>query len=158
APPFVFLEENKRGRSPKFRVVDANHVKWSVKLGPEAQPETVATRVVWSVGYFVEEAYYFPRVRIEKLPRLSRGQKYVEEPGVVRGARFKPHRKEIKRGEIWDWNKNPFAGTRELDGLKVLMVLLNNYDTFDDNNRILYTKHPAEARYVVSDLGASFGR
>src|SRR5215211_8624204 len=56
-PPFKFVKEDKDGESPKFIVTDARNVKWSVKLGTEAQPETVATRLVWSVGYFAEEAY-----------------------------------------------------------------------------------------------------
>jgi hypothetical protein len=71
APPFRFIEEDKDGESPKFKVRDARGVEWSVKLGVEAQSETVATRLVWAVGYYAEEAYYQDRVRIENLPRLS---------------------------------------------------------------------------------------
>src|SRR5262249_55498589 len=143
-------------------VKDAREVEWVVKLGHEAQAETAATRLVWAVGYFAEEAYYFPRVRINDLPRLSRGRKYVEADGVVRGAKFKPHRKDVKRGEYWDWRENPFVGTRELDGLRVLMILLNNFDVTTINNRVLLVSDPQqqrrEARYVVTDLGASLGR
>src|SRR5688572_27520829 len=58
-PPFTFVEEVKTGESPKFKVRDARGVKWNVKLGPEAQSETASTRLVWAVGYFAEEAYYF---------------------------------------------------------------------------------------------------
>ena len=87
-PPFRFLNEDKSGVSPKVDVRDARGVKWAVKLGEEAQSETVATRLVWAPGYFVEEAYYYPRVRISNLPRLSRGRKFVESRSFVRGARF----------------------------------------------------------------------
>ena len=59
-PPFKFLKEDKSGASPKFEIRDARNVKWVVKLGEEAQSETVATRLVWAPGYFAEEAYYFP--------------------------------------------------------------------------------------------------
>ena len=45
--PFTFVEEVKSGESPKFKVRDARGAEWSVKLGPEAQSETVATRLVW---------------------------------------------------------------------------------------------------------------
>ena len=121
APPFTFIEEDKDGESPKFDVKDANGVEWKVKLGPEAQSETVSTRLVWSVGYFAEEAYYLPRARINGLPRLSRGRQYVQGWEDVRGARFEPRRKNVTRGKEWDWDKNPFTDTRELDGLKVII-------------------------------------
>jgi hypothetical protein len=160
--PFSFVEEDKSGVSPKFIVSDSRGVRWSVKLGEEAQAETVATRLVWSVGYFAEEAYYFDRVQILGLPKLSRGMEYVGRTGTVIGARFEPRREHIKRGANWDWDKNPFSDTRELNGLKVLMILLNNYDTRKDNNRVLHVKDPAtgsvEAQHTVVDLGATLGK
>ncbi len=162
APPFRFLREIKEGTMPKFDVEDARGVKWRVKLGSEAQSETVATRLVWAAGYNAEEAYYFNRVHIDNLPRLSRGQKYEEENGFVRGAKFKPHRKDVERGENWSWNKNPFAKTRELDGLKTMMIMLNNWDDLKRNNKVLYAAdlktNRSEARYVVTDLGGTLGR
>jgi hypothetical protein len=161
AGPFTFIREEKTGTSPKFRVKDAQGTTWTVKLGVEAQAETVATRMVWAMGYFVEETYYLDRFEVKNLPRLSRGQEFVEG-SFVRGGRFEPKRKGVTRGEIWDWLKNPFVGSRELDGLKVLMVLLANYDTRLANNHILYENNPStgqmEARYVVTDIGATLGR
>jgi hypothetical protein len=160
--PFTFIKEDKDGESPKFDVKDARGVKWSVKLGEEAQSETVATRLVWSVGYFAEEAYYFEKVRIRRLPKLSRGREFVSPRGVVIGARFEPRREHIKRGESWAWDKNPFQGTQELSGLKILMILLNNYDARKENNRVLHVKDPSsetiEAQHTVTDLGATLGR
>ena len=159
--PFTFVKEDTVGASPKFRVKDANGVSWTVKLGPEAQSETVATRLVWAMGYFAEESYYYERVEIKNLTKLSRGQEFVSG-STVRGARFEPRRPGVARGAIWDWLKNPFVGTREFDGLKVLMVLLANYDTRLENNRVLHQKHSGtgemEARYVVTDIGATLGK
>jgi hypothetical protein len=159
--PFTFVKEETTGSSPKFRVRDARGVTWTVKTGVEAQAETVATRLVWAMGYFADESYYLDRAEVLNLPRLARGQEFVENGRVVRGARFEPKRAGEVRGEIWDWLKNPFVGTREFDGLKVLMVLLANYDTRLDNNRIIYQKNPEsgqmEARYVVTDIGATLG-
>ena len=157
--PYTFVEEDKSGESPKFNVRDARGVLWTVKLGPEAQAETVATRLVWSVGYFAEEAYYAQEVRIDGLPRLSRGRDFVVG-GTVRGARFEPKRPTMKRGDTWDWQSNPFKDSRELSGLKVLMILLNNFDARAENNRIIYVSGPRgrEARYYVTDLGATLGR
>jgi hypothetical protein len=158
--PFTFVKEDKSGESPKFDVKDARDVEWRVKLGPEAKSETVATRLVWSVGYFAEEAYYLAEAQIENLPRLSRGREYVTSGGIVRGARFEPRRTGVERGPTWGWNKNPFEESRALNGLKVLMILLNNYDARPENNRIFYvdSRGGREARHVVSDLGATLGR
>lgn len=160
--PFTFIEEDKSGESPKFEVRDARGVVWKVKLGPEAQSETVSTRLVWSVGYFAEEAYYFERVRVAGLPRLSRGREYVgRDTRMIFGARFEPRREGVERGPEWGWNENPFKGSRELSGLKILMILLNNFDARAANNNIFYIRNAAgerEARYVVSDLGATLGK
>jgi len=159
--PFTFVKEEVTGESAKFDVTDARGETWVVKVGPEAQAETVSSRLVWSVGYFADESYYLERAEIKNLPKLSRGQEFIENRNVVRGARFEPKRKNIARGENWDWEVNPFLKTRELDGLKVLMVLLANYDTSIRNNRVLSTTNSdgeLEARYVATDIGATLGK
>jgi len=162
AAPFTFVEEDKLGASPKFKVRDARGVNWVVKLGEEAQTETVATRLVWAMGYFAEESYYFDRVEVQNMPKLSRGQEYVEGRNAVRGARFEPRRESEQRVATWDWEQNPFAGQREFNGLKVIMALLGNYDIRPENNLIVAARDPrsgeAEARYVVSDIGATLGK
>jgi len=158
-PPFHFVKEVKEGTLPKFDVEDARGVKWRVKLGPEAQSETVATRLVWAAGYNAEESYYFDHARIDGMQKLSRGQKYVDGDSV-RGARFKPHRKNVERGEQWDWNKNPFKNTRELNGLKTMIVLLNDWDVLKQNNKVIHVKDPSgkvESRYTVADLDTTLG-
>ena len=55
----------------------------------------------------------------------------------------------------WDWFKNPLVGQRELNGLRVMMSLVNNWDLDQKNNSI--DAISGERRYVVSDVGASFG-
>jgi hypothetical protein len=160
--PFTFIKEGKSGESPKFDVKDGRGVVWTVKLGEEAQAETVATRLVWAVGYFAQEAYYFDEARIENLPKLSRGREFVLNDGIVVGARFEPERKYLTEGPTWDWDDNAFRGTRQLSGLKVLMILLNNFDARKENNKIYYARPGEigryEAHHYVSDLGATLGR
>ena len=112
------------------------------------------------MGYFADEAYYFDRVEVSNLPKLSRGQNFVEGSRFVCGARFEPKRQDVRRGETWNWLDNPFVGQREFNGLKVMMVLLANYDTRLDNNQIYSVRNEHgewEARYVVNDIGATFG-
>lgn len=159
--PFTFISESKLGASPKFKVKDARGVTWSVKMGPEAQAETVATRLIWAMGYYADEAYHFDRIEVQNLPRLARGQEF-QSGKTVRDVRMEPRRAGVSRGAIWDWLQNPFVGQREFNGLKVLMVLVANYDTRLDNNQIYTVKNPEtgqwEARYVVTDIGATFGK
>jgi hypothetical protein len=155
-PPFKFVKEVKEGGMPKFDVEDARGVKWRVKLGEEAQAETVASRLVWAAGYNADESYYLKQAQIDGLKKLSRGQKYVQGNSVI-GARFESRRDNVKRGKEWSWRDNPFKNTRELNGLKTMMVLVNNWDVFKKNNKIIHDKDTGEARYTVTDLGASMG-
>ena len=63
---------------------------------------------------------------------------------------------DVKRLDQWQWNDNPFKGKRELQGLKIMMSFLNNWDMKNANNVIL--KRGDELQYVISDLGVSFGK
>lgn len=154
-PPFTFDKEDLDGSNPKFVVRDANGVKWKVKLGLEARPETVAARLVWAAGYFTNEDYFLREMRIEGMPHLRRGQKLVGPGGVVQNVRLKREPDSEKKIGIWQWDKVSFAGSREWNGLRVLMALLDNWDLKDVNNAVY--RDGARSIYMVSDLGASFG-
>jgi hypothetical protein len=157
--PFTFDKEDLKGTNPKFDVIAANGGKWKVKLGEEAQPETVASRLVWAVGYFANEDYFVPVLRVKDMPTLKRGRKLVTPDGVAYGARMKrsvPGQKKI--GE-WEWLDDRFTNTREWNGLRTLMAVINNWDLKDENNAIYQAEGPQgpEQLYMVSDLGSSFG-
>ncbi len=143
-----FLEEEKGGYSTKYRVRDGAGREWVVKVGKEAQSETAATRLLWAAGYMTEATYLAPRVNI-------RGK------GTFQNARFEARPAGLEREGEWSWDENPFVGTREFQGLKVMMVFLNNWDIKDTNNVILAARHPrtreTELRYTISDLGATLG-
>src|SRR5262249_3023311 len=79
--PYRFQKEDPKGTNPKFDVVDANGVRWGVKLGPEAQPETASSRLVWAAGYFAHEIYFLPEMKVEGMQRLRRGGDLVSEDG-----------------------------------------------------------------------------
>jgi hypothetical protein len=153
---FTFDKEDKQGTSPKFEVVDEQGVRWKAKLGEEAKSETAATRLVWAAGYFTDEDYYLPELRVEKMPGLDRGRQFVSADGVVQGVRLERRVKGQKKSGNWSWFKNPFVGTKELNGLRIMMALINNWDLKEINNAIYETGEGP--RYVVSDLGASFGK
>jgi hypothetical protein len=146
----TFLKDETRSYSTKYRVRDGAGKEWVVKIGQEAQSETAATRLVWAAGYFVDTTYLVPHVRIEG-------------KGEFDNVRFEARGGGVKRlDQKWDWSKNPFVGTKELQGLKVVMALINNWDIQNHNNNILLVTDAAtgqkEAIYMDSDLGASFGK
>ncbi len=84
-PPFTFVKEDKIGASPKIQVTDSRGVRWVVKFGIESQAETVATRLVWAMGYFAEEAYYLDRAEI-KIFRASRAGRSMWRAGQLYAA------------------------------------------------------------------------
>ena len=68
----------------------------------------------------------------------------------------------------WSWDDNPFLGTHELAGLKILVMLTSNWDNKDvrdvgrGSNTAVFEHRlgdgTIEARYLVIDWGASMGR
>ncbi len=157
AGPFAFLKEDTGGTNPKFDVTDSQGTKWKVKLGEEAGPETVAARLVWAMGYFTNEDYFLPEIQINGLPgKLKRGQKLRLGENKFANVRLKRSGKGEKSESYWKWKKNPFNNTREFNGLRALMAVLNNWDLKDVNNGIVIDKEGNEV-YLVKDLGASFG-
>jgi hypothetical protein len=156
--PVKFLKEDMHGHNSKFDVEDANGKKWKAKLGIEAQPETVATRLLWAVGYFTNVDYFVPDLQVEELPaHLHRGQGHVISPGHVAGVRLQRHPGTGKKAATWNWRHNPFVGTREFNGLRVMMALISNWDLSDSNNAIFQDKKDEQELYVVTDVGTAFG-
>ncbi|HEY6902770.1 MAG TPA: hypothetical protein VI216_00575 [Candidatus Acidoferrales bacterium] len=153
---FTFVKEDLNESQPKFDVEDAHGTRWKVKLGQEAKPEVAATRLVWAAGYFVDEDYYVDELKVRGLPKLHRGEKYASEDGTVHGARLERKLEGVKKLGKWSWFDNPFVGTREFNGLRVMMALLNNWDSSTINNSIYEVD--GQRRYAVTDLGASFGK
>ncbi|HEV2802470.1 MAG TPA: hypothetical protein VGW12_18510 [Pyrinomonadaceae bacterium] len=146
----TMIEKVKTGFSEKYRVRDAAGNEWVAKVSREAQSETAASRLLWAVGYVTELTYLAPTVNIPGTPK-----------GTYTNVRFEGRPKDVKRYDPWLWDSNPFVGKREFQGLKVMMLLLNNWDIKDDNNGILHITTPdgqSELHYIVSDLGATFGK
>ena len=140
----TFIKEEKGGYSKKYRVRDASGREWVAKIGKEAQAETSAVRLLYGLGYMTEVNYLVPRVTIPG-------------KGTFTNVRFEARPDNWKRAGEWKWKQNPFVRSPELQGLKVLMALINNWDLKDSNNVILKVKGSDELRYAISDLGATFG-
>ncbi len=142
----TFIKEEKGGYSKKYRVRDAAGREWVVKIGKEAQSETSAIRLLWGVGYNTEVNYLVPRVTIPG-------------KGTFTNVRFEARPEQWERVGDWKWKQNPFVGTPEYQGLKIMMALINNWDLKDSNNEIIQVNNGrgTELRYIISDLGATFG-
>lgn len=155
-PPFKFLDQDKHDSNPKFDVEDADGHKWRVKLGAEARPEIVSSRLLWAVGYFTEDDYVLPTATVPGL-HLHRTAHSVENGDEVIDARFARKPSGEKRIASWRWKENPFSGTRELNGLRVMMAVLNSWDLKSENNAVYSDKKTGQQIFLVSDTGASFG-
>jgi len=148
---FTFVKRSSSGTSEKIIVEDDKGRSWTVKFGAEAKPETTASRIVWAAGYHVDLAYFVERTHIE-----GRGGFDIWD------VRFERRDDGLKELGQWSWMANPFMGTRELQGLKVLMALINNWDLKDENNKVSRpNKESGNDRsfrvYYVSDLGGTLG-
>ena len=138
-----FIKKETGGNNLKYRIRDASGRIWVAKIADESQAETAAVRLTWAVGYKSEINYLVPRLRIPGV-------------GTFRNVRLEARPSNVKRGDRWSWTDNPFVGTNELQGLKIMMALINNWDQKDGNNAILEVGR--ERHYIVSDLGSSFGK
>jgi len=144
----TFIEQKTGGYSTKYLVRDAAGNEWVAKIGKEAQPDTAANRLLWAVGYETEVAYLVPSLNI-----IGKG--------TLENVRLEARPKDVKRTGEWRWEDNPFKGKPEMQGLKIMMALVNNWDMKDSNNEILAIKGQTtdgELRYIVSDLGGTFGK
>lgn len=159
----TFIKEEKGGYSPKFRVRDRAGREWVAKLGKEAQSETAAVRLLWAIGYPTEINYLVPCVHITGAPRPRKKVDRCEGQGFS-NVRLEARPDNVERTGEWKWKRNPFVGRRELQGLIVMMGLINNWDIKDSNNVVLYVPNGSnrnglpESQYAISDLGATFGK
>jgi hypothetical protein len=148
---YEFKEQKAVGTQPGYDVKDSKGREWSVKLGAEARPEVAVSRLLWAIGYHQPSVYYLPRWTM-----VRDGKKIIQT-----AARFRLD--DTKNLGEWSWRKNPFLHTRQLAGLFVYQVMVNNWDVKSQQNALYRLKddddkkNPRE-QYMVKDLGASLGR
>ena len=154
----TFVKDETHGFSTTWSVRDGKGKLWRAKLSKEAQPETASVRLVWAVGYMTEINYLIPCLKIQGAPNKSTDRC---EGNGFKNVKLEARPENIERLDSWSWTQNKFTGTKEFQGMVVLMSLLNNWDLKDDNNKILYVKDGPtgpELQYIISDLGTTFGK
>lgn len=161
--PFTFVEEDTDGTQAKLTVTDRHGQSWDVKLGREVHGEIAANRLLWLLGYLGEEIYFVRKGNIRGAQGLRRAHEHIRVDGAFVNARFRRRDAPGDRtDEEWSFHKNPFLGSKELSGLIITMNLINNWDIRGSrNNRVLDVKLPggkSQRWFIVSDLGATFGR
>jgi hypothetical protein len=151
---YKVLDVKRGGFSMGLTVEGPDKRKWSAKMPPEAPTEVVASRILWGVGYHQPPIYYVGTWNADGAP----------DPNPQLPARFresKPDFHGLDASDIWSYYRNPFVGTKELNGLLVLQVMLGNSDLKDEQNALYKLKEPFEGAsrwYVARDLGQAFGR
>jgi hypothetical protein len=147
----AFVKVDTTGRSPGYDVRDADGVVWSVKLGPEAQSEVVASRILWAIGFHQPPTYYVNKWMLTGGPK----------PGGQEGGRFRPELATYKKVlDRWEFDEHPLSNTRQMKGLLVAQMMLNNWDLKDSNNKVIEIANGEggpRRMYIVRDLGASLG-
>jgi hypothetical protein len=152
---YTVIEIKKGGFSRGLTVEDGDDRKWSVKFPPEAPTEVVASRLLWGVGYHQPPLYYVGDWSADGAPDPN-----PQLPGRFRETKPKELHGLEAQGN-WSYYHNPFAGSREMNGLLVLQVMLGNSDLKDEQNFVYTLKQPFEGAkrwYVARDLGLAFGR
>lgn len=151
---YTVVEIKRGGFSRGYTVVDPKKREWSVKFPPEAAPEVAASRILWGIGYHQPPVYYLSEWQAEK----------ATSPNPQLPARFRertPDFHGLDTDGTWSYYRNPFVGTRELNGLLTVHAMLGNSDLKDMQNAIYVFKEPVDGArrwYVARDVGQTFGR
>ena len=154
AARYTVIEIKRGGYSRGYTVVGPGDREWSVKFPPEAGTEIVASRLHWGIGYHQPPIYLLSGWTAHK----------ATSPNPQLPARFrekKPALNGLDAGDSWSYYDNPFVGTRQMNGLLVLQVMLGNSDLKETQNVIYKLDKPLEGAsrwYVARDLGHTFGR
>ena len=113
-------------------VKDSKGREWSVKqpfpgnLDSEAPVEVVVSRLLSAIGYHQPPVYHLPAFTLK-----DDFGRHVEV-----GGRFRLKTEQLKEVGIWDWASNPFVGTKEYQGLIVLLTMFNSTDLKNSNNSL----------------------
>jgi len=139
-----FIEQDTTGTNLKYKIRDGSGRVWVAKIGKEAQPETAAVRLLSALGYYTDVNYLVPSITIPGKGTFSNVRLALRPEGE-------------KRSELWSWGKTPFEHTPQMQGLMLMMAFINNWDLKTTNNHVIHGGDGPE-RYIVGDLGASFGK
>jgi len=167
APPFHFEKEDMEGTFPKLTVTDAKGRTWSVKFGVKVIPECFCSRFVAALGYVTEPSYYVASGKLDDTSKLHHTRSFVSYDGTFVRARFQLRDRdtlEFLPKHAWSLTDNPFSGTHELAGLRVVLMMLSNWDVKDSrsgqesSNTAVFRGPGGQMVYSFFDWGSTLGR
>ncbi len=152
---YELVERKHSGVNLGMTVKDSKGREWSVKqpfpgnLDSEAPVEVAVSRLLSAIGYHQPPVYHLPAFTLE------------DDFGrhVAVGGRFRPKLEGMKEVNSWDWADNPFVGSKEYQGLIVLLTMFNSTDLKNSNNSIYERRDGdlVEQWYLTRDVGSAFG-
>jgi hypothetical protein len=154
ADRYTVIDIKRGGFSRGYTVTDSKGREWSAKFPPEAGPEVATSRILWGIGYHQPPVYYLSEWQAAK----------ATSPNPQLPARFRERAPEfhgLESDGSWSYYRNPFVGTRQLNGLLTVQAMLGNSDLKDEQNATYTLKAPvggARRWFVARDLGQTFGR
>jgi hypothetical protein len=152
---YDLVELKHTGVNLGMTVKDSKGREWSVKqpfpgnLDSEAPVEVVVSRLLTAIGYHQPPVYHLPAFTLKD----DLGRR------VETGGRFRLKTDQLKEIGTWDWADNPFVGTKEYQGLIVLLTMFNSTDLKNSNNSLYEHRDGdlVEQWYVARDVGSAFG-
>lgn len=152
---YKLVELKHTGVNLGMTVKDEKGREWSVKqpfpggLDPEGPVEVALSRLLSGIGYHQPPIYYLPAFYLKD----DFGKR------VAVGGRFRLKHESLKDSGEWRWEENPFVGTKEYQGLIVLLTMFNSTDLKNQNNSLYEHRDGdlVEQWYVARDLGAALG-
>jgi hypothetical protein len=164
-PPFTFLREDLSGTQPKLFIRDAGGATWNVKFGYEVHNEAFCWRLVRACGYFAEPSFFVAAGQVQGYRPLKRDTNSIAADGRFTDARFQLRDPAVKflNNRNWRWDRKPLAGTRELSGLKILIMLMSNWDNKDARvgtggpNTAVFEDR-GKLVYAFTDWGSGMGK
>jgi hypothetical protein len=152
---YRLVELKHSGVNLGMTVKDAKGREWSVKqpfpgnLDSEAPVEVVISRLLSGIGYRQPPVYYLQSFTLKD----DFGTR------VETGGRFRLKHDSLKEVGAWRWEDNPFVGSKEYQGLIVLLMLFNSTDLKNSNNSLYEHRNGdlVEQWYLARDVGSALG-
>ena len=152
---YQLVERKHTGVNLGMTVKDEKGREWSVKqpfpggLDSEAPVEVVMSRILSGIGYHQPPVYYLPAFHLKD----DLGTR------VAIGGRFRLKDPSLKETGSWKWEDNPFVGTKEYQGLIVMLMMANSTDLKNSNNSLYEHRNGdlVEQWYVARDIGSALG-
>jgi hypothetical protein len=152
---YTLVELKHAGVNLGMTVKDDKGREWSVKqpypggLDSEAPVEVALSRLLSGIGYHQPAIYFLPAFTLKD----DFGTR------VEVGGRFRLKDPTLKETAVWNWEDNPFVGTRDYQGLIVLLMMFNSTDLKNTNNSLYEHREGdlVEQWYLTRDVGSALG-